>query len=188
MQFVTDMGQFVKPSMSYVNRMTKQDVEFMLEQHGFRSHLLTIMQMDGNQLMRLIGQAQDVEKLSRILSMPVKEIQRLLSTMMMIARRSTPMKYNERLAKVKNAKKEAKILKKMRNTAEIEFLPFYKPVQIRCNSAVTLESEIRASAEMFVHKIMADNDIKNIKVERSLAVGGRNNSWIKLRTEEVLRV
>merc|ERR1712173_450796 len=105
----------------------------------------------------------------------------------MIARRSTPNKYNERLAKGKDAKKEKKILKKMRNTAEIEFLPFYKPVQVRCNSAVTLEAEIRSTAEMFVNKILHENEIKNIQVQRNLATGGCNNSWRKMQTEAMLR-
>jgi hypothetical protein len=184
---VSDMGQFVKHSLTYINRMSKEEVETLLEQYGFRSHLLSLMNMNGVQLMHMLGKNQDMDKLSRILSISPPELRRLLYIVNMISRRATPEKYSERLSKSKSSRTREKIMKKMRNTAEIEILPMWKPVQIRCDRALCLETEIRATAECVIRRVL-DEKKKDYSITRTLAVSGINKQWKEARDQEVFEL
>jgi hypothetical protein len=167
--------------------MSKEEVETLLEQYGFRSHLLSLMNMNGVQLMHMLGKNQDMDKLSRILSISPPQLRRLLYIVNMISRRATPEKYSERLSKSKSSRTREKIMKKMRNTAEIEILPMWKPVQVRCDRALCLETEIRATAECVIRRVL-DEKKKDYSITRTLDVSGINKQWKEARDQEVLKL
>merc|ERR1712066_234515 len=176
-QFVTDFGQYVKPSLSNAKKLNKGEVAAFLKGHGFRSPTLQQIQMDGKQLLRMFRAGQDIDKLSRVFSMDESEVKRLINTMDMIPRRATPEKYN------KNAARGRKI-REMRNPAEIEFLPFYKGVQVRFDRALSLEAEIRSTAEGMLNKVLDNMDGSRPAISQILECEGATQEWQKAFEKE----
>merc|ERR1712066_211367 len=178
-QFVTDFGQYVKPSLSNAKKLNKEEVAAFLEGHGFRSWTLKNMQMDGKLLLRMFRAGQDIEKLSRVFSMEESEVKRLINTLDMITRRATPEKY------IKSQARGRKI-REMKNTAEIEFLPFYKGVQVRFDQALSLEAEIRSTAEGVLNKVLDNMDSgARPALSQILECEGANQEWHKAFEKEL---
>jgi len=178
-QFVTDFGQYVKPSSSNAKKMKREDVAAFLEGHGFRSSTLKHMQLDGKELLRMFRASKDVDKLSRVFSMHESEVRRLINTLDMITRRATPEKYNKKAARGRN-------IREMKNTAEIEFLPFYKGVQVRFDQALSLEAEIRSTAEGVLNKVLDTMESgARPALSQILECEGTNQEWQKAFEKEL---